>query len=73
MEAIYFAGAFAEVVMSIVPVMMVNKARIKGDRNPEWTCKNLAHPAIQWALIILFCGAALYAVLDAVGALPRGW
>lgn len=72
-EAIYFAGAFAGVVMSVVPVMMLNKARKEGDRKPEWTCGKLAHPAIQWTLVILFCGAALYAILDAVGALPHGW
>lgn len=72
-DAIYFAGAFAGAIMSIVPVSMLNKARKEGDREPEWTCGKLAHPAVQAMLIILFCGAALYAILDAMGVLPHGW
>ncbi len=71
--AIYFAGAFAGAIMSFVPVMMINKARKVGDREPEWTCGWLAHPLIQGTLIFLFCGAALYAILDALKILPHGW
>lgn len=71
--AIYFAGAFAGAIMSIVPVMMVNTARKNGDREPEWTCGNLAHPVIQGLLILFFCGAALYAILDGLKILPSGW
>jgi len=72
-DAIYFAGAFAGAIMSIVPVKMLNKARRQGDRLPEWTCGKLAHPAIQTMLIALYCGAALYAVMDGLGVLPHGW
>lgn len=71
--AIYFAGSFAGAIMSIVPVIMVNRARKEGDREPEWTCGNLAHPLVQGLLIVLFCGAALYAVLDGLKLLPHGW
>lgn len=71
--AIYFAGAFAGAIMSIVPVSMINKARKVGDREPEWTCGKLAHPVIQAVLIILFCGAALYALLDGLRVLPHAW
>ncbi len=71
--AIYFSGAFAGAIMSVVPVMMLNKARKEGDRNPEWTCGWIAHPLIQGTLIFLFCGAALYAILDALKVLPHGW
>lgn len=71
--AIYFAGAFAGAIMSVIPVMMINEARKSGDREPEWTCGALAHPIIQGTLIFLFCGAAVYAVLDALEILPHGW
>lgn len=71
--AIYFAGSFAGVVMSIVPVLMLREARRSGDREPEWTCGVIAHPLVQAMLIILFCGGALYAVLDFLKLLPHGW
>ncbi|MDK2856761.1 MAG: hypothetical protein PWQ86_1974 [Bacillota bacterium] len=71
--AIYFAGSFAGVIMSIVPVLMLNRARTQGDREPEWTCGALAHPIIQGLLILLFCGAAVYAILAALKLLPQGW
>ena len=44
-----------------------------GDREPEWTCGVLYHPICQALIIILFGGAALYAVLQAMGVLPAGW
>jgi len=72
-DAIYFAGAFAGVTMSIIPVYMLNKSRKEGDREPEWTCGVIAHPVIQSILIILFCGAALYAILDGLGVLSHAW
>lgn len=71
--AIYFAGAFAGVVMSIIPVMMLREARRTGDRTPEWTCGVIAHPAVQYSLIIIFCGGAIYAILDLLKVLPHGW
>jgi amino acid permease len=71
--AIYFAGSFAGVIMSIVPVMMLREARKSGDREPEWTCGAIAHPLVQTLLIVLFCGGALYAILDFIKVLPHGW
>jgi amino acid permease len=71
--AIYFAGSFAGVVMSIIPVMMLRAARRHGDREPEWTCGAAAHPAVQTLLIVLFCGGALYAIFDFLKLLPHGW
>lgn len=71
--AIYFAGSFAGVIMSIVPVMMLREARRNGDRVPEWTCGVIGHPIFQWLMIILFCGGALYAVMDFFKLLPHGW
>lgn len=72
-DAIYFAGAFAGAIMSIIPVLMLNKARKNSERDPEWSCGKLAHPVIQGLLIFLFCGAALYAVLDGLQLLPSAW
>lgn len=71
--AIYFAGAFAGAIMSVIPVMMLRKARKEGDREPEWTCGWIAHSAVQGTLIFLFCGAAVYAILDGLKILPHGW
>ena len=72
-DAIYFAGAFAGAIMSVLPVMMLNRARKVGDREPEWTCGWISHPFMQGALIFFFCGAAIYAVLDILKILPHGW
>ncbi|WP_097028600.1 aromatic amino acid transport family protein [Clostridium peptidivorans] len=72
-NAVYLAGAFGGVIMSVVPVMMLNNARKFGDREPEWRCGIIAHPVVQILLIVLFCGAALYAVADLFNVLPAGW
>ncbi|MFU8692691.1 aromatic amino acid transport family protein (plasmid) [Rossellomorea sp. FS2] len=72
-DAISIAGAFAGVVMAILPVMMINKARKVNEKEPEWTCGRLAHPAIQATLIILFTGAAVYTFLGLLDVLPKGW
>lgn len=72
-NALFYTGAFAGVLMSILPIPMLKHARLKGDREPEWTCGGYYHPAIQWAIIVLFGGAALYAILQTFGMLPAGW
>jgi amino acid permease len=72
-DAIYLAGTFGGVIMSILPVMMVNSARVKGDRTPEWQNTWTVNKAVQSLMIFLFCGAAVYAILDLVGILPSGW
>jgi amino acid permease len=72
-DAIYLAGTFGGVIMSILPVMMINKARVAGDRTPEWENTWTVNKGIQGILIVLFCGAACYAILDLVGILPSGW
>ena len=71
--AIYFAGSFSGVVMSIIPVMMLREARKSGDRIPEWTCGAIAHPVVQILMIALFSGGAVYAILDFLKLLPHGW
>ena len=72
-DAIGWAGTFGGVIMSIVPVLMVNNARKKGDIEPEWKCGWYAHPAVQGAIIEIFGLAAIYFICSMVGILPAGW
>lgn len=72
-DAIGWAGTFGGVIMSIVPVLMVNNARKKGDIEPEWKCGWYAHPAVQGAIIVIFGLAAIYFICSMVGILPAGW
>ncbi len=72
-DALFYSGSFAGVVMSILPIPMLKKARLMGDREPEWTCGMLFHPVIQLLITVLFGGAALYAILQTIGVLPAGW
>ncbi|MFS0645265.1 aromatic amino acid transport family protein [Siminovitchia sp. 179-K 8D1 HS] len=72
-DALSIAGAFAGIMMAIVPVMMINKARKVGDKEPEWTCGKLAHPLIQTLIIVLYTGAGVYTLLGIFNVLPKGW
>ena len=53
-DAIGWAGTFGGVIMSIVPGLMLNNARKKGDIEPEWKCGWYAHPAVQGMIIVIF-------------------
>lgn len=72
-DAIYLAGTFGGVIMSIIPVLMLRNSRKNGDQEPAWKCGWISHPAIQTLLIALFCGGAIYAIFDMLGYLPSGW
>lgn len=72
-DALSIAGAFAGIMMAIVPVMMLNKSRKINEREPEWTCGKLAHPAIQTLIIVLYTGAGIYTLLGVFNVLPKGW
>jgi amino acid permease len=72
-DAIGWAGAFGGVIMSIVPVLMLNNARKKGDIEPEWKCGWYAHPAVQGMIIVIFSLAAIYFICSMIGILPAGW
>lgn len=72
-NAIYLAGTFGGVIMSILPVMMINSARVNGDREPEWQNTWTYNKGIQTTMILLFCSAAVYAIFDLLGFLPSGW
>ena len=68
-----WAGTFGGVIMSIVPVLMLNNARKKGDIEPEWKCGWYAHPAVQGMIIVIFSLAAIYFICSMIGILPAGW
>lgn len=72
-DAIYLAGTFGGVIMSILPAMMLSGARKNGDMEPAWKCGWYSAHWVQAIIIVLFCAAALYAVLDLVGVLPSAW
>ena len=72
-DAIGWAGTFGGVIMSIIPVLMVNKARKEGDIEPEWKCGWYANPVIQGTIIVIFALAAVYFVCSMIGILPAGW
>lgn len=72
-DAIYLAGTFGGVIMSVLPVMMFREARKSGDVEPEWTCGWFAATWVQVIMIVLFCSAAVYAILSLLGMLPAAW
>ena len=72
-DAIGWACTFGGVIMSIVPVLMLNNARKKGDIEPEWKCGWYAHPAVQGMIIVIFSLAAIYFICSMIGILPAGW
>lgn len=72
-DAIYLAGTFGGVIMSILPVMMLHGARQKGDVEPEWKCGWYSASWVQTLLIVIFCGGAVYAIFDLLGMLPKAW
>lgn len=72
-DAIGWAGTFGGVIMSIVPVLMLNNARKKGDIEPEWKCGWYAHPAVQGMIIVIFSLATIYFICSMIGILPAGW
>jgi amino acid permease len=72
-NALFYTGAFAGVLMSILPIPMLKRARIMGDREPEWTNGIFYHPIFRCLILFLFGGAALYAILQTFSFLPAGW
>lgn len=72
-DAIYLAGTFGGVIMSILPVMMLHSSRKHGDMEPAWSCGWIASSSVQAVMILLFCGAAVYAIAGLFGLLPAAW
>ncbi|MGH3586174.1 MAG: aromatic amino acid transport family protein [Pseudonocardia sp.] len=72
-SALGYAGGFAGAIMSIIPVLMLHRARRHGDREPEWQAGWIAHPVVQVLLIAVFGLAFLYSLLSLVGLVPQDW
>lgn len=72
-SALSYAGGLAGVIMSIVPVLLLNASRIRGDRDPAWTVGWSSHPLIQWTIILVYGLAGLYSVGSILGIVPAGW
>ena len=73
-NALYFAGVFSGVILSIMPILMLKGARQRGDLTPGWTCPAwMTHPLIQCFIVLLYLCSAAYAIASAVGYLPAGW
>jgi hypothetical protein len=71
-NALYFAGVFSGVILSIMPILMLKGARQRGDLTPGWTCPAwMTHPLIQCFIVLLYlCSAACDSVR---GRLPARW
>src|SRR5699024_9295975 len=72
-DVLSLTGSFSGVIMGILPVVMLNRARKNGTREPEWTCGKLAHPLVQGLIIFIFVSASVYTMLKMFNILPSGW
>ncbi|PSJ79656.1 aromatic amino acid transport family protein [Neisseria iguanae] len=73
-DALYFAGVFSGVVLSILPYLIVRGARRQGNREPEWQCPGWMNHAPVYVLIsLLYSASAVYAILAKLDLLPAGW
>lgn len=72
-NAIFSAGTFGGIIMSVLPVFMVRSARKNGDQEPCWQCGWLAARPIQFLVLAVFLSSGVYAVLSMAGMLPKGW
>ena len=73
-NALYFAGVFSGVILSIMPILILKGSRRQGDITPGWTCPALiTHPFIQIFIVLLYLCSAVYAIASAFGYLPAGW
>ncbi|PTU66128.1 MULTISPECIES: aromatic amino acid transport family protein [Chromobacterium] len=71
--ALYFAGTFGGVLMGIMPIILLNRARRHGETVPAFRCGWYAHPLIQALIAATFAGSGLYAIAAAMGWLPASW
>ena len=69
-SAIFSAGTFGGIIMSVLPVFMLRSARKKGDQEPCWQCGWLAARPIQELVLVVFLASGVYALLSMAGMLP---
>ncbi|MFV8983519.1 aromatic amino acid transport family protein [Serratia fonticola] len=72
-NALYFAGVFSGVILSIMPILILRGSRKNGDRVPLWQCNWITHPLLQVSIVLLYLGSAVYAIASLFGYLPAGW
>jgi len=72
-NALYFAGVFSGVILSIMPMLILRGARKQGDQTPRWQCGWITHPLLQISIVLLYLGSAVYAIASLLGYLPSGW
>jgi amino acid permease len=72
-NALYFAGTFGGVLMGIIPVLLLNAARRRGDVSSEFVCGWYAHRSVQWLIVATFFLSGVYAVVSLFGVLPESW
>ncbi|CAI1073068.1 aromatic amino acid transport family protein [Serratia entomophila] len=72
-NALYFAGVFSGVILSIMPMLILRGARKHGDQTPRWQCGWITHPLLQVSIVLLYLGSAVYAIASLLGYLPSGW
>lgn len=72
-DAIYATGAFAGIIMALLPIFMLKQARKHGDVEPEWTCGWMFSPVVQGIMFLTYGSTTLYAIFSLAGMLPSGW
>lgn len=66
-NALFWAGTFGGILMSVLPVVMIYKARKHGDQEPAWSCGWLAHPVVATIITAVFAGTGVYALISFLG------
>ncbi|RJK64841.1 amino acid permease [Serratia marcescens] len=69
-NALYFAGVFSGVILSIMPMLILRGARKHGDQTPRWQCNWITHPLLQISIVLLYLASAVYAIASLLGYLP---
>ncbi|MGI5962671.1 MAG: aromatic amino acid transport family protein [Lawsonibacter sp.] len=72
-DAISLAGAFGGIIMSVLPIFMLNAARKTGDNEPPWKCGWYSAKWMQALIIVVFIFSTGYKILSMFGLLPVGW
>lgn len=72
-DAIYATGSFAGIIMVLLPIFMLKKARKNGDIDPAWTCGWMFHPITLGIMFLVYGATTLYAIFNLLGLLPAGW
>lgn len=72
-SALTYAGGFAGAIMSVVPVLLLHRARKSGDQVPVWQVRGVDHVGIQATIIVVYVAAFIYSVVSLLGFVPAGW